>query len=92
MVKDTQTIRWQFADELLSVFDHFVGLALKGVISLDSLRAQSCLLVAKENKNKNRVKVSAYVKLTPETRVPAISFYGDTEVHDINMNYVGMAK
>ena len=92
MVKDIQTIRRQFADELLSVFDHFVGLALKGVISLDSLRAQSYLLVAKENKNKNRVKVSAYVKLTPETRVPAISFYGDTEVHDINMNYVGMAK
>ena len=92
MVKDIQTIRRQFSDELLSVFDHFVGLALKGVISLDSLRAQSCLLVAKENKNKNRVKVSAYVKLTPETRVPAISFYGDTEVHDINMNYVGMAK
>ena len=30
MVKHTQTIRWQIADEL-SVFDHFVGLALKGL-------------------------------------------------------------
>ena len=28
MVKHTQTIRWLTADEL-SVFDHFVGLALK---------------------------------------------------------------
>ena len=30
MVKHTQTIRWQFADKFLSVFDHFLGLALKG--------------------------------------------------------------
>ena len=31
MVKHTQTIRRQFADEFLIVFDHFVGLALKGL-------------------------------------------------------------
>ena len=31
MVKQTQTIRRQIADELLSVFDHFVKLALKGL-------------------------------------------------------------
>ena len=31
MVKHTQAIRQQIADELLSVFDHFVGLALKGL-------------------------------------------------------------
>ena len=31
MAKHTQTIRWQIADEL-SVFDHFVKLALKGLI------------------------------------------------------------
>ena len=32
MVKHTQTIRRQFADELFeSVFDHFVKLALKGL-------------------------------------------------------------
>ena len=31
MVKHTQTIRWQFADELFDVFDDFVGLALKGL-------------------------------------------------------------
>ena len=30
MVKQTQTIRQQFADELF-VFDHFKGLALKGL-------------------------------------------------------------
>ena len=31
MVKHTQTIRRQIADECLSVFDHFVKLALKGL-------------------------------------------------------------
>ena len=32
MVKHTQTIRRQFANELFEfVFDHFVGLALKGL-------------------------------------------------------------
>ena len=34
MAKHTQTIRGQIADELLSLFDHFVGLAFKGVKSL----------------------------------------------------------
>ena len=33
MFKHTQTIRRQIAAEFLSVFDHFVGLALKGLIS-----------------------------------------------------------
>ena len=31
MVKHTQKIRWQIAENCLSVFDHFVGLALKGL-------------------------------------------------------------
>ena len=31
MVKHTQAIRRQFADELFGVFDHFVILALKGL-------------------------------------------------------------
>ena len=31
MVKQTQTICRQFADELFDVFDHFVKLALKGL-------------------------------------------------------------
>ena len=31
MVKHTQTIRWQQSANCLSVFDHFVGLALKGL-------------------------------------------------------------
>ena len=31
MVKHTQTIRRQFADECLSVFDYFVKLALRGL-------------------------------------------------------------
>ena len=29
MVKHTHTIRWQFADDLFSVFDHFMSMALK---------------------------------------------------------------
>ena len=33
MVKHTQTMRWQFVDELFGVFDHFVKLALKGLNS-----------------------------------------------------------
>ena len=32
MVKYTQTIRRQYADELFSVFDHFIKLVLKGLI------------------------------------------------------------
>ena len=35
MVKHAQTIRRQIADELFDLFDHFVGLALKGVIMKD---------------------------------------------------------
>ena len=31
MVKHTQTIRRQIADECFGVFDHFVGLVLKGL-------------------------------------------------------------
>ena len=33
MVKHTQTIRWQKPTNCLSVFDHFAGLALKGLRS-----------------------------------------------------------
>ena len=35
MVEHTQTIRRQFVDECLSVFDHFVGLTLKGLSCID---------------------------------------------------------
>ena len=31
MFKRTQTIRWQKSTNFLCVFDHFVGLALKGL-------------------------------------------------------------
>ena len=40
MAKHTQTIRRQFADELF-VFGHFVGLALKGLISLHNKQVLS---------------------------------------------------
>ena len=36
MVKHTQTIRKQQPTNYLSVFDHFMGLALKGLISMQS--------------------------------------------------------
>ena len=35
MVKYTQTIRGQIAETCLSVFDHVVGLALKGLTRFD---------------------------------------------------------
>ena len=38
MIKHTQTIRPQIADELFCVFDHFVELALKGLIVTFLLR------------------------------------------------------
>ena len=31
MVKNTQTIRWLWQTNCFTVFDHFVGLALKGL-------------------------------------------------------------
>ena len=34
MVKNTQIIRWHQPKNCLSVFDHFVGLALKGLIQM----------------------------------------------------------
>ena len=37
MVKHTQTIGRQIADELLNVFEHFVKLALKGLITKQHL-------------------------------------------------------
>ena len=34
MIKHTQAIRWKESTNCLSVLDHFVGLALKGLINL----------------------------------------------------------
>ena len=48
MVKHTQTIRRQIADEFLSVFDHFVILAFKG------LRSQKFQKIQKKKKNELR--------------------------------------
>ena len=46
MVKQIQTIRGQFAETCFSVFDHFVGLALKGLISVFQFSIFSILHVA----------------------------------------------
>ena len=40
MVKDTQT---KFPTNCLSVFDHFVGLALKGIMATSVFYISSCL-------------------------------------------------
>ena len=37
MVKHTQTIRWQQPTNCLSMFEHFVGLALKGLTHFVSM-------------------------------------------------------
>ena len=47
MVKETQTIRRKIADHL-NVFDHFVGLVLKGLKYLRNFSAiliQTCLIL-----------------------------------------------
>ena len=53
MIKHTQTIRRQKATNCLSVFDHFVKLALKGLITFYSLwlgeRSNFGLIRAREN-------------------------------------------
>ena len=36
MVKHTQTIRWLVLTNCLSVFDHFVGLTLKGLFPAET--------------------------------------------------------
>ena len=36
MVKDTQKIRWRLLANCLSVFEYFVGFALKGLTLFDS--------------------------------------------------------
>ena len=60
MVKHTQTIRRLLPTNCLSVFDHFVGLALKGLIqqtitqyndTLDEIRVITCWVKKKEKKN-----------------------------------------
>ena len=49
MVKHAQTIRWQKPTNCLSVFDHFVGLALKGLNVLDTVffNVNRCILLRK---------------------------------------------
>ena len=44
MVKHTQTIRRQQPTNCLSVFDHFAGLALKGLSYLSTLKPATAVL------------------------------------------------
>ena len=57
MVKHTQTIRRQTADELLSLFDHFVILAPKELICIHDhdKNIEKCLLISlKEEKDRRK--------------------------------------
>ena len=49
MVKQTQTFRRQIADDCLIVFDHFVGLALKGLKFNPDMRISSILHLHAQN-------------------------------------------
>ena len=46
MVKPTETIRRLLLTNCLSVFDHFVGLALKGLIFLPLLKAKEIVIIS----------------------------------------------
>ena len=43
MVKHTQTIRRQIADELSECFDHFTGLAFKEIKTVTQLSSRSAI-------------------------------------------------
>ena len=49
MVRHTQTIRRPFADKLFSVFDHFMGLVLKGLMLKGLTYFGTTLCVIKSN-------------------------------------------
>ena len=52
MDKQTQTICWQQPTNCLSVFDHFLGLALKGLRDL-KVPVESSLELCQENASNN---------------------------------------
>ena len=59
MIKHTQTIRGQIADNCLSVFDHFVGFALKGlrtILEVAGLKAICLFPHSKSNSFSDKVK------------------------------------
>ena len=70
MVKHTQIIRRQQPKNFLNVFDHFVGLALKGSISVTLPGSLSlCLATTATSKNE---KSEPYLELN---RVSKIEFF-----------------
>ena len=56
MVKDTQTIRGQQPTNYLSVFDHFVGLALKGLTKYNAMKR----LILNEPRQKYQIQQKRY--------------------------------
>ena len=56
MVKYTRTIRWQQSTNCLSVFDSFVGLALKGLIGLPRVTLSLLFSVIWTNLNRSSVR------------------------------------
>ena len=78
MVKHTQTIRWLFPTNCLSVFDHFVGLALKGLKilsqqtnTLSKLKIKLCK-VTTITKTSHRISL----KLTMKTPTKSLKLTG----------------
>ena len=49
MVKNTQTIRRQKSTNCLSVFDHFVGLVVKGLTILFSPKVKQGVTISNKN-------------------------------------------
>ena len=59
MVKDTSTIRRKIADHL-NVFDHFVGLSLKGLKNLE-FNSIGVALVTSTEKGISLIKLSVFI-------------------------------
>ena len=53
MAKHTQTIRWLLPTNCLSVFDHFVGFAVKGLLQVVANFETLCIEVLSEFKRIN---------------------------------------
>ena len=63
MVKHTQTIRRQLPTNSPSVFDHFVGLALKGLNVVSASFLLVCFLSLKESSCEKRKKIVYFTSI-----------------------------
>ena len=77
MVKHTETIRRLLPTNCLSVFDHFVGLALKGLICFQIMKSESYCFKSKNNKNRqhNLIKSNNNIIYRKEDQRPWKDFF-----------------